>query len=172
MQVIVKSGLKVGFVECYCTCIQGRIQHGCYGCFSTRNFETQPISTCSFCTFQYCRKKLRVLNLSKLPPTCVLGKRISCCTSWVKRWSEAMDFLQTIFKTNIFLLRILEIYTIKGQTYHPPSHLLPEAFHHTHPLHRLIIKFEFLESTISRKKWLIDLCLCDTNYNRKFTGKR
>ena len=25
------------------------------------------------------------------------------CTAWVKRWSEAMDFLQTIFKTNIFL---------------------------------------------------------------------
>ena len=34
--------------------------------------------------------------------------RLARCTAWVKRWSEAMDFLQTIFKTNIFLLRILE----------------------------------------------------------------
>jgi hypothetical protein len=40
--------------------------------------------------------------------------RLARCTSWVKRWSEAMDFLQTIFKTNIFLSRILEIYVIKG----------------------------------------------------------
>ena len=32
--------------------------------------------------------------------------RLVCCTAWVKRWSEAMDFLQTIFKTNIFLSRI------------------------------------------------------------------
>ena len=40
-----------------------------------------------------------------------------------------MDFLQTIFKTNIFLSRILEIYILKAQTYYPPSHLLPEAFH-------------------------------------------
>ena len=28
-----------------------------------------------------------------------------CCTSWVKRWSEAMDFLQTIFKTNDHVVR-------------------------------------------------------------------
>ena len=34
--------------------------------------------------------------------------RLARCTAWVKRWSEAMDFLQTIFKTNIFLLRIFE----------------------------------------------------------------
>ena len=27
--------------------------------------------------------------------------RLARCTAWVKRWSEAMDFLQTIFKTNI-----------------------------------------------------------------------
>ena len=33
---------------------------------------------------------------------------------WVKRWSEAMDLLQTIFKTNIFLLRIFQNYVIKG----------------------------------------------------------
>ena len=32
--------------------------------------------------------------------------RLASCTSWVKRWSEAMDFLQTIFKTNISLSRI------------------------------------------------------------------
>ena len=36
--------------------------------------------------------------------------RLALCTAWVKRWSEAMNFLQTIFKTNIsknydFLLR-------------------------------------------------------------------
>ena len=41
-------------------------------------------------------------NLSKLPPTCVLGQRIACCTSWVKRWSAAMDIFQTFFKTDIF----------------------------------------------------------------------
>ena len=40
--------------------------------------------------------------------------RLAHCTAWVKRWSEAMDFLQTIFKTNIFLLRIFENYIIKG----------------------------------------------------------
>ena len=27
--------------------------------------------------------------------------RLARFTAWVKRWSEAMDFLQTIFKTNI-----------------------------------------------------------------------
>ena len=27
--------------------------------------------------------------------------RLARCTAWVKRWSEAMDFLQTIFKTNV-----------------------------------------------------------------------
>ena len=37
--------------------------------------------------------------------------RLARCTAWVKRWSEAMDFLQTIFKTNIFLLRIFENHT-------------------------------------------------------------
>ena len=26
--------------------------------------------------------------------------RLARCTAWVKRWSEAMDFLQSIFKTN------------------------------------------------------------------------
>ena len=36
--------------------------------------------------------------------------RLARCTAWVKRWSEAMDFLQTIFKTNIFVLRIFENY--------------------------------------------------------------
>ena len=45
--------------------------------------------------------------------------RLARCTSWVKQWSEAMDFLQTFFKTNIFFPRILDIYFIKGQTYHP-----------------------------------------------------
>ena len=28
------------------------------------------------------------------------ASQVSGCTAWVKRWSEAMDFLQTIFKTN------------------------------------------------------------------------
>ena len=36
--------------------------------------------------------------------------RLAGCTAWVKRWSEAMDFLQTIFKINIFLLPIFENY--------------------------------------------------------------
>ena len=39
--------------------------------------------------------------------------RLARCTAWVKRWSEAMDFLLTIFKTNIFLLRIFENHIIK-----------------------------------------------------------
>ena len=39
--------------------------------------------------------------------------RLACCTAWVKRWSKAMDFLQTIFKTNIFLLRIFERQQLK-----------------------------------------------------------
>ena len=29
--------------------------------------------------------------------------RLVRCMSLVKRWSEAMDFLQTFFKTNIFV---------------------------------------------------------------------
>ena len=37
--------------------------------------------------------------------------RLARCTAWVKRWSEAMDFFQTIFKTFIFLPHILEICT-------------------------------------------------------------
>ena len=57
-------GLRSGFIskksqissalDCsfYRQSLQGRIQYGCYGCFSTRNFWT----------FQYCRKKLMVLN--------------------------------------------------------------------------------------------------------------
>ena len=28
-----------------------------------------------------------------------LRLRLARCTAWVKRWSEAMDFLQIIFKT-------------------------------------------------------------------------
>ena len=40
--------------------------------------------------------------------------RLARCTAWVKRWSEAMDFLQTIFKTNISLSGIFENYIIKG----------------------------------------------------------
>ena len=31
------------------------------------------------------------------PAACL---RLARCTAWVKQWSEAMDFLQTIFKTN------------------------------------------------------------------------
>ena len=37
--------------------------------------------------------------------------RLARCTAWVKRWSEAMDFFKTIFKTIIFLSHILEICT-------------------------------------------------------------
>ena len=51
-------------------------------------------------------------NLSKVPD---VHLRLAHCTSWVKRWSEAMDFLQTFFKTNIFSLCILDIYIIKGR---------------------------------------------------------
>ena len=40
--------------------------------------------------------------------------RLARCTAWVKRWSEAMDFFQTIFKTNISLSGIFENYIIKG----------------------------------------------------------
>ena len=40
--------------------------------------------------------------------------RIARCTAWVKRWSEAMDFIQTIFNTNISLSGIFENYIIKG----------------------------------------------------------
>ena len=39
--------------------------------------------------------------------------RLAHGTSWDKQWSEAMDLIQTIFKINIFLLRILEIYMAK-----------------------------------------------------------
>ena len=40
--------------------------------------------------------------------------RLARCTAWVKRWSKAMDFFQTIFKTNISLSGIFENYIIKG----------------------------------------------------------
>ena len=49
----------------------------------------------------------------------------------IKRWSVATGFLQTLLQNKLFLSHILENYIIKGYTYHPPSHLLPEAFHHT-----------------------------------------
>ena len=39
--------------------------------------------------------------------------RLAHYTSWVKRWSKAMDFLQTIFQSNIFLLCIFEIKSYK-----------------------------------------------------------
>ena len=39
---------------------------------------------------------------------------LACCTATFKRWSEAMDFFQTIFKTNISLSGIFENYIIKG----------------------------------------------------------
>ena len=43
--------------------------------------------------------------------------RLARCTSWVKRWSEAMDF-ETIFKINIFLSRILgDLYGKKTQEF-------------------------------------------------------
>ena len=45
------------------------------------------------------------LNSGRAP---AVRLRLARCTAWVKRWSEALDFLQTIFKTNIFLLRIFE----------------------------------------------------------------
>ena len=32
-------------------------------------------------------------------------KRLARCTAWVKRWSEAMDFFLSIFKTNISLFK-------------------------------------------------------------------
>ena len=40
--------------------------------------------------------------------------RLVRCTAWVKRWSEAMDFFQTIFETNISLSGIFENYIIKS----------------------------------------------------------
>ena len=40
--------------------------------------------------------------------------RLARCTAWVKRWSEAMDFIQNIFNTNISLSGIFENYIIKG----------------------------------------------------------
>ena len=44
-------------------------------------------------------------NLSKVPD---VHLRLAHCKSWVKRWSEAMDFLQTFFKTNIFVAFIFD----------------------------------------------------------------
>ena len=36
------------------------------------------------------------LNSGRVP---AVRLRLERCTAWVKRWSEAMDFLQIIFKT-------------------------------------------------------------------------
>ena len=51
-----------------------------------------------------------MILLGTFSPLSAMRLRLMHCMSWVKQWSEAMDFLQTIFKTNIFLSRILEIY--------------------------------------------------------------
>ena len=47
------------------------------------------------------------LNSGRAP---AVRLRLARCTAWVKRWSEALDFLQTIFKTNIFLWHIFKNY--------------------------------------------------------------
>ena len=58
-----------------------------------------------------CQVKLHILIKKKTQVgSPAVRLRLVCCTAWVKRWSEAMDFLQTIFKTNIFVLRIFENY--------------------------------------------------------------
>ena len=36
--------------------------------------------------------------------------RLTRCTAWVKRWSEAMDFIQTIFKTYLLIDHLPELY--------------------------------------------------------------
>ena len=51
----------------------------------------------------------KLINLTQVGSPAVRLKLVRC-TAWVKQWREAMDFLQTIFKTNIlqnydFLLR-------------------------------------------------------------------
>ena len=77
--------------------------------------------------FLYLNLKKRPIFLTKLIMQGICNKfietqvgspavrlRLARCTAWVKRWSEAMDFFQTIFKTNISLLGIFENYIIKG----------------------------------------------------------
>jgi hypothetical protein len=49
---------------------------------------------------KYCRKVIILTHLTQVRSPAV-RLRLAHCTAWVKRWSEAMDFLQTIFKTNI-----------------------------------------------------------------------
>ena len=51
--------------------------------------------------------------------------RLAHCTAWVKRWSEAMDF--KLFSKQISPYRE----SLRIILYHPPSHLLPKAFHHS-----------------------------------------
>ena len=43
--------------------------------------------------------------------------RLARCTAWVKRWSKAMDFFQTIFKTNISLSGISRLSNIQRYQY-------------------------------------------------------
>ena len=56
-----------------------------------------------FCAALYKQKDFPVIHI-KINKTQVgspaVRLRLARCTAWVKRWSEAMDFLQTIFKTN------------------------------------------------------------------------
>ena len=51
--------------------------------------------------------------------------RLAHCTAWVKRWSEAMDF--KLFSKQISPYRE----SLRIILYHPPSRLLPKAFHHS-----------------------------------------
>ena len=85
--------------------------------------ESQWLLLCEFCAPQWSwsinfLKKLYQKFIEKKFTTQVgspaVRLRSAGCTAWVKRWSEAMDFLQTIFETNISLSGIFENYIIKG----------------------------------------------------------
>ena len=48
--------------------------------------------------FPPCAENVIILDAKTQVGSPAVRLRLVCCTAWVKRWSEAMDFLQTISK--------------------------------------------------------------------------
>ena len=73
---------------------------------ATQLFGKGSLNFVNFCQekrFKLCQfvcNNLFIMNWNTQVGSPAVRRRLARCTAWVKRWSEAMDFLQTIFKTN------------------------------------------------------------------------
>ena len=74
-----------------------------YSIWGKKHSVTQGVSFCIF----FCEILVVEWKYTQVGSPAV-RLRLASCTAWVKWWSEAMDFFQTIFKTNISLSGIFE----------------------------------------------------------------